>query len=72
MLQSDRKPGDDRGQVELFGETQFGTFDDHLPRWGQCAGFPSPGKGATLLRRRRGKCGVRETFGKLVAKTNAP
>ena len=31
MLQSDRQPGGDRGQVELFGETQFGTFDDHLP-----------------------------------------
>jgi hypothetical protein len=29
MLQSDRQPGDDRGQVELFGETQFWTFDDH-------------------------------------------
>jgi hypothetical protein len=30
MLQSDREPGDDRGQVELFGETQFGTLDDHF------------------------------------------
>jgi len=28
LLQSDRQPGDDRGQIEVFGETQIGTFDD--------------------------------------------
>jgi hypothetical protein len=29
MLQSDRRASGDRGQVELFGETQFWTFADH-------------------------------------------
>jgi hypothetical protein len=29
MLQSDRQASGNRGQVELFGETQFWTFDDH-------------------------------------------
>jgi hypothetical protein len=28
MLQSDRQASGDRGQIELFGETQFWTFDD--------------------------------------------
>ena len=28
MFESDRQPGDDRGQVELLSETQFRTFDD--------------------------------------------
>jgi hypothetical protein len=39
MLQSDRQASGNRGQVELFGETQFWTFDDHCHAFRKDDGF---------------------------------